>query len=94
MATDLTEMWRRCFTQWPEEIERRGVVVTNFDEQIAFEAFAASPEMVVVERRAPDTVGGRTVVIPYQSILAVKIVSVVKLRAFKSLGFEAPPPRK
>jgi hypothetical protein len=91
---DAAETWRRCFTEWPAEVDRRGVLVTAFGEQIPFDAFAAGPEMVIVERRAPDTVGGRTVLVPYPYIQAVKIVSVVKLKAFQGLGVEVSPPRK
>lgn len=90
MATDVAEIWRSCFRQWPLEIERRGVLVTSFGEQIAFDGFATSDEMLLVERRTPDTVGARTVLIAYQNIQAVKIVDVVKAKAFSSMGFTAP----
>ena len=87
MATDATESWRKCFQQWPDDLPRRGVLVPTFDEQIPFVNFFASDDMVLVERRAPDAVGGRMVIIPYQNVVALKIVDVVKPKAFSQLNF-------
>ena len=94
MAKDVADIWRQCFQQWPVDLDRRGVLVTSFDEQIPFEGFATSEEMVLLERRAPDTVGARMVLIAYQNIQALKIVDVAKLKSFQALGFVIPPPHK
>ena len=94
MASDAAESWRKCFLQWPADVERRGVLVTSFDEQIPFDSFAASEDMLLVERRAPDTMGARMVIVAYQHIQALKIVDVVKMKIFQPLGFVMPPPRK
>jgi hypothetical protein len=94
MATDAAEIWRHCFQEWPAELERRGVLITSFGDQIPFEGFATSSEMLLVERRAPDTVGARMVLVPYGNIQGLKIVEVARLKAFQSLGFTAPPQRK
>jgi hypothetical protein len=94
MALDAAETWRDCFRQWPAELERRGVLVTSFGEQIPFDNFATSDGMLLVERRTPDTVGGRIVLIAYQEIQAVKIVEVTKMKSFQSMGFTVPEPRK
>ena len=94
MATDAAETWRNCFDKWPPEMARRGVLVTSFGEQIAFDSFATSPDLLLIERRSPDTVGARTVLVAYQNILAVKIVDVVKTKTFGPMGFIPPPPRK
>jgi hypothetical protein len=50
--------------------------------------------MLLVERRSPDTLGGRMVMLSYHHIEALKIVDVVKMKVFQSLGFVIPPPRK
>jgi hypothetical protein len=94
MATDAAETWRQCFDKWPAELARRGVLVTSFGEQIPFDAFATSPNLLLIERRSPDAVGGRSVLISYQNIAAVKIVDVVKIKTFESMGFVPPAPRK
>jgi len=87
MATDV---WRDYFRNWPAEVERRGVLVTLFGEQIAFNNFATSDTILMVERLAPDTVGARTVFVDYQQVAAVKITDVVKMKSFQSLGFVVP----
>lgn len=94
MATDAAEIWRQCFANWPPQMERRGVLVTTFNEQIPFESFAASHDLLLIERRTPDTIGARSVIIDYRNILAVKIVDIVKAKAFESLGFVTHAPRK
>jgi hypothetical protein len=87
MATDV---WRDCLRNWPAEVERRGVLVTVFGEQIAFNNFATSDTMLLVERIAPDTVGARTVLVDYQQVAALKLTDVVKMKSFQSLGFVIP----
>jgi hypothetical protein len=91
MATDVAEIWRDCFRNWPAELARRGVLVTALNEQIPFENFSAGENMLLVERRAPDTVGARMVLVPYQHVAALKIVDVVKAKMFSQLGL-APGP--
>jgi hypothetical protein len=90
MAMDVAETWRNCFRQWPSDLERRGVLVTSFGEQIVFDGFATSEDMLLLERKAPDTVGARTVILPYPNIQALKIVDVTKAKTFQSMGFTAP----
>ena len=92
MVTDAAEIWRNCFRKWPADLERRGVLVTSFGEQIPFDGFATTEELLLIERRAPDTVGARTVIVAFQSIQALKIVDVAKAKAFQSMGFTAPAP--
>jgi hypothetical protein len=94
MTTDAASVWRECFQHWPGELDRRGVLVTTFGEQIPFESFLASDNMLLVERRAPDTLGARMVIVAYQAIQGLKIVDVVKLRSFQALGFSLPPGKK
>ncbi len=85
---DPTSAWQDCFRRWPADLERRGIVVTTFDEQILFEGFAASENLLLLDRKIPDTLGARKILIPYGQILALKITDVVKMKAFQALGFE------
>jgi hypothetical protein len=94
MAADAAGIWRDCFARWPADMERRGVLVTAFGEQIPFESFSTSPDLLLIERRAPDTVGARTVIVPYQNIMGLKLVDVIKARTFQALGFTVPAARK
>ncbi len=94
MAKDVADIWRECFQQWPSDVARRGVLVVSFGEQIPFEKFYASDEMLLVERRAPDAVGGRLVMVPYRSIEGLKIVDIVQPKVFSPLGFVVPATKK
>ena len=90
MASEAAEVWRACFQKWPTDLERRGVLVAAYGEQIPFEGFATSQDMLLLERRTPDAVGGRLVLIAYHDVQAVKIVDVAKFKTFASMGFVAP----
>ena len=85
---DLTAAWKELFVQWPEEMARRGVLVTTFDEQILFRGFLVGEAFLLIDRNAPDTMGARQLIVPYSNIAAVKIVDVVKAKGFNKLGFE------
>ena len=87
MAQD-TNDWKVIFDNWPRDITRTGVVVSSFNEQIAFVDFLTASKFVLLERRGPDAVGERKVMIPFSEILAVKFVDPVKLQIFESLGFK------
>jgi hypothetical protein len=88
VALDPSEAWVDLFARWPAGVARKGVLVTNFGEQIQFSGFMASKTMLLVERQTPDTVGARKVILPYANILGVKIAEIVKSAAFHALGFE------
>jgi len=83
---DTAAVWKRLFTEWPEGLARRGVLVTA-QEQIVFRGFLISEELLLVERNAPDTMGARMVLVPLGLIVAVKITDVVKGKVFTDAGF-------
>jgi hypothetical protein len=69
-------------------------VVTSFGEQILFQGFLTSDAMLLIERSAPDSLGARMVLMPYQEIQAVKITDVAKPKALAAMGFEGALGRK
>jgi len=85
---DAAAVWKDYFARWPAEVPRAGVVVTTFDEQIPFSGFAISENMLLLERKNPDTLGARKILMTFQGVAAVKIVDVVKVKAFSSFGFQ------
>jgi hypothetical protein len=91
---DAAAVWKDYFARWPAEVPRAGVAVTTFDEQIPFDGFATSDNLLLLERRNPDTMGARKILLPYDTVAAVKIVDVVKVKAFASLGFQEPRSKK
>lgn len=91
---DLAHVWTQYLANWPVGIERRGVVVTS-QEQIVFVSFLMSDTVVMFDRRAPDSVGGRKVVLPYSEIKAIKVIDPVGNQPFVDVGFkESWKPRK
>jgi hypothetical protein len=86
--------WGEFFTHWPIDLQRRGILVTSFNEQISFSTFFTSGNLLMLERQTPDAQGARSVVVPYDEILALKIVDVVKPKHFKAAGFEGAPSKQ
>lgn len=82
-----SENWLKFFAGWPTELPRRGLVVSSYQEQIPFENFLIRDEIILLERRAPDALGARKVMLQLSQILAVKIVDPVNLSLFEAAGF-------
>jgi hypothetical protein len=89
-AHSASDAWRNIFENWPESIPRQGLVVTTFQETIAFTGFLISGSILLVERDKPDTSGARKVMLAYDAIAAVKITSPLELARFQVMGFQAP----
>jgi len=89
---DASAKWKSFFLHWPPDLPRRGVVVTSYNEQVPFESFLTSESMLLVERRAPDAVGARKVVLLYESVQAVKVVDPVDAAVFNVAGFRGAQP--
>jgi len=87
MPESTSQNWRQLFAGWPSDLPRRGLVVSGYQEQIPFENFLIRDDVILLERRAPDAMGGRKVLLQFGDILAVKIVDPVKLSVFETAGF-------
>jgi hypothetical protein len=79
--------WQRYFQNWPKEVPPRGIAVTDFGEQVPFDGFLSTDGMVLLERKTPDTIGARKVLLAYENIVAIKFVDVIRGKAFESAGF-------
>lgn len=80
-------VWSGFFRQWPADLAQRGVIVTTYDEQIAFVGFMVGSHTLLIERQTPDSVGARKVVIPFNKINAIKITDPISADIFKQAGF-------
>jgi hypothetical protein len=85
--------WGEFFLRWPAELPRHGTVVTAFNEQISFSTFWTSGNFLMLERQTPDSQGTHSIVVPYDQILALKIVDVLKPKYVRAIGFEGTPPK-
>jgi hypothetical protein len=87
---DTGSTWQELFRHWPADMQRRGVLVTKFSEQIPFSWFASSATLLFIERQTPDSLGARAVVLPYEQVAALKVTDVLKGGAVQAMGFQAP----
>jgi hypothetical protein len=91
---DAASAWRDYFLAWPKELPHRGVLVTSFGEQIPFDGFMTTDALLLIERRTPDTIGARKVILSYTQIVAIKLVDVVKAKVLAGAGFTGDLPNQ
>ena len=84
---DRATVWKNFFTNWPKALPRKGVVATEGNEQTPFQNFMVSGDVVLLQRRAPDTMGAREVIVPFGEIMLLKMTEVVKPAAYREAGF-------
>jgi hypothetical protein len=82
--------WRTLFGRWPAEAPQRGLVITLWNEQIPFQSFSLGEDFLCLERQTPDSLGGRTIVLPLTQIVGLKFIDVVKPKTLEALGFQPP----
>lgn len=85
---DKSTFWLRLFQRWPDSIPKLGIAVTSINESIAFSNFQISEGAVLLERDRPDTLGARTVIVPWGEIVTVKLTSPVESAQFRKMGFQ------
>ena len=91
-ATDsIASSWKNLFLHWPPKLSRSGAIVTSFGEQIVFREFMTTDAMLLIERRTPDQIGTKHVILPYGNIDALKITDPVSNEVFSSAGFRGKP---
>jgi hypothetical protein len=91
---DTGAIWHNFFLAWPKDMLRRGVLVTTFEEQIPFDGFLTTDTLLLLERRTPDTIGARKVILPFGNIAAIKLVDVVKQKILATAGFAGDLPNQ
>ena len=66
---------------------RQGIAITALNDSIPFVGFMATDAFLLLARRAPDSMGARMVIVPFDQLAALKITDVVKASVFESNGF-------
>lgn len=79
--------WKDLFDHWPETLAHRGIVITSLNEPIPFNGFMIGDHFVALSRNAPDALGARTVLLPYESLVALKLTEVLKSKTLQPAGF-------
>jgi hypothetical protein len=83
------ENWKSFFTEWPTEFPRSGVVVSTLNETMPFRNFWLKDDMLLLERTNPDAMGARFLILGFDVINSVKLVSPITEAAIDLSGFEA-----
>jgi hypothetical protein len=81
--------WKALLDGWPAGMARIGVLVTTLNEQIPFEGFMHNASFIMVERKTPDTLGARKLIVPLSGIAMIKFIEVMNSQAFAPWGFAA-----
>ena len=84
---DRATVWKNFCTKWPKSLPRKGVLVSEGNEQTPFQEFLISEDVILLQRRAPDTMGAREVILPFSEIVSLKMTEVVKPAAYREAGF-------
>ena len=84
---DMAAVWRELFARWPASINRKGILISSYHEQIPFDDFVFNNDFIILQRPAPDAVGARRVCVPFRLIEAIKYTDPVKIETYASMGF-------
>jgi hypothetical protein len=84
---DAAQHWQKLFDQWPADVTRQGLIVTNFNEAIPFTDFLVSEGLIIVQRDRPDSLGARKAVVSMTAISAVKLLDPGELAVYSKMGF-------
>ena len=87
-----TNTWKTFLTNWPADFPRRGVLLSVLNETIPFNNFWLQDEMVLLERKNPDTSGSRFIMITFDRIDSVRLIDPVSEAAIATAGFAATAP--
>jgi hypothetical protein len=89
---DEISLWRKFFQHWPAKLPQRGLIVTRFDEQFPFNGYLIAGDLLMLERKTPDNLGARKMLLPISQVAAVKIIDPIKGDLFKEFGFQGQLP--
>ena len=87
-----TNTWKSFLSEWPAEFPRRGVILSVLNEIIPFNNFWIQDEIVLIERKNPDTSGSRYIMITFDRIDSVRLIDPISESVIATTGFAAPTP--
>jgi len=82
-----SQSWKSLFTDWPVDLPRRGVILSTLNEIMPFTNFWLRDEMVMLERKNPDTSGSRYILMNYEGIDSVRFIDPLSDQVIASAGF-------
>ena len=85
-----SQNWQSFFSQWPEKIAQQGLVITSLNDSIPFKKFWLKGSLLLLERKNPDALGGRFVLLGFDVISTVKFTNPLNESVLAEAGFTAP----
>ena len=82
-----SEKWKSFFIDWPAELPRSGVLLTNLNEAMPFRNFWLKDGLLMLERTVPDALGGRFLLLGFEVINSVKFISPLTEDTIAKAGF-------
>jgi len=82
-----SQSWKALFADWPAELPRRGVILSTLNETMPFTNFWLRDEMVMLERKNPDTSGARYILLNYSGIDSVRFIDPLSDQVIALAGF-------
>ncbi|NOY29907.1 MAG: hypothetical protein GXP28_06935 [Planctomycetes bacterium] len=82
-----SQSWKSLFADWPADLPRRGVILSTLNEIMPFTNFWLRDEMVMLERKNPDTSGSRYILMSYAGIDSVRFIDPLSDQVIVSAGF-------
>ena len=81
------QAWKSVFSDWPEAIPRRGIVVSSLNEAMPFKGFLVKDDTLLLERTNPDAMGARYILLSFDAINNVKFTDPLKESVFTGAGY-------
>ncbi|TWT33582.1 hypothetical protein KOR34_34140 [Posidoniimonas corsicana] len=80
--------YQELFANWPDSLPRRGIVINQLNDTVSFKGFMIKGSLLLLERQTPDAMGGRFVLLEFETIAAMKLTDPLKTENFAPVGFE------
>lgn len=81
------ENWRALFVEWPDNLPKRGVILSTLNEAMPFKSFMLRGEVLLLERANPDALGSRFIMLTFDAINSVKFTDPLGEKDFTQAGF-------
>jgi len=78
----------RIFTSWPAAIPKKATVVTTMGDNVPFDDFMLTKDLVLLIRPQPDAQGTRRVIMKLSNIASIRIADAIDPERFTAMGFQ------
>jgi len=87
MSSSSAQHWKSLFSDWPENLPRKGSVTSTLNEVAPYKGFMVRGDVLLLERTLPDATGARFVMMSFEGISSVKFIDPLRESDFAQAGF-------